>query len=173
MTHLLYSFLTVIIALFFLILGFFAFFLPWVESLQVIVINFIRFDAWPWNLFGLGLIIAGLALLGHVWYASKRTYLTLKTGIYETTIHQSVLDDYFRSYWQKLFPKQEIPYHFALKRRKILIHADLPFFPKEEQGALANRIKEEISGILRDFLGYPYQMEISLSFEKSPPLKKQ
>lgn len=166
MLQFLYSSIIFLIALFFLIFGSIALLLPQFTAVQDAVIHFITHYNWPWHLFGLALCFIAMALFGHIWHINQRRSLTLRKGVYETTIHEGVVDDYLKSYFSKTFPKQEIPYRFLIKKKKIQISADLPYYPKEEQKDLLEKVHSDLSDLMHNFLGYNQMLDLSLSFAK-------
>lgn len=166
MINFLYSFITFIIALFFILLGTLTLLLPWSERIQGLAIHFIHENQWSWNLFGLGLLTIGFGLAIYLWITSRRRYHTFKIGLNEVIISDHVIDDYLRTYFAKLFPTQEVPYRFTVKKNKLKVVADFPFLPIEDQKELLNKVSHDLTEILRDFLGYRKTFELSISFEK-------
>lgn len=167
--RLIYSFITFVIALFFILLGIMTLLLPWSLSTREMVINFIEFNTWPWNFFGLGFLVIGLALIAHIWFSSRFRYYTVHIGPYSTSLSENVVDDYLRSYWQRLYPHTDIPYQFSFKKNKIQISVDLPYSPKDRQKEQIQQIEEDLSEMMRNFLGYRQNIELSISFEKQKP----
>lgn len=165
------SFITFIIALFFLLLGIMTMFLPWSETIRIYVVQFIEHQSYPWNLLGIGFLLIGIALLAQLWFTRKRHYYTIVIGKNRSTLTDNVIDDYLRIYWKKLLPKEEVPCKFQLKKQKLVINADLPFFPQSQQEELIKRIEEDLTALMRDVLGYKQPITITLGFASKPPRK--
>jgi hypothetical protein len=161
-------FITFIISLFFLLFGSITLLLPWSETIRFFVIQFIERQIWPWNLFGLGFILIGGALLAQVRFARKRHHYTITIGANSSTLTHECLDEYLRIYWKKLLPKAEVPYKLQLKKNKMQITAKLPFFPQAQQEELLKKIEKDLSALMRDVLGYKQPIDISASFDSKP-----
>lgn len=171
MTNIIYSFITIIIALFFIVFGTLTLLLPWSETIRTTVIAFIQENSWPWNLFGLAFVLIGLALAAYTLLTSRHKYFKTKVGLNETVVSDAVIQDYLQSYWEKLFPRKEIPSRFNLKKNKIQIYADLPYIAHEEQKDLLKKIELDLSECLRDTLGFRKTLELNISFETRPAVK--
>jgi hypothetical protein len=165
MMHFFYLLFTFILALFFILLGTLSLLLPWSQEVREVLIQFIQTETWPWNVLGGVLFIIGASLLIQIWLSRRKRYHLIQVGLNEAIVSDKVLDDYLRSYFEKLFPTQEVPYSFTIKRHKLKITADLPFVPQEDQKKILEKMSEDLALILRDFLGYRKSMDLSISFE--------
>ena len=164
--HYLFSFLNLILALFFILFGSITLLLPWSETIRNHVVDFINDNAWPLNLFGLGFILIGLAIGAYTILTKRKRYITIKQGANETTISEKAINDYIRTYFSRQFPSREIPYRFTLSKNAFHLIADLPFIPLEDQKQIVERIEEDLQKIFREYLGYDKQLTFSFSFEK-------
>lgn len=162
--HYLYSFLNLILALFFILFGSITLLLPWSHTIQHHVIHFITENAWPLNLFGLGFILIGVAILAYTLLTKKKQYFSIKLGQNQATISDKVIDDYLKTYFAKQFPSQEIPYRFTLGKNTFHLVADLPFVPPEDQNKLLDKIENDLQKLFYDFIGYHKQLKFSFSF---------
>jgi hypothetical protein len=162
--HYLISFLNLILALFFILFGSIALLLPWSLTIRDSVARFISENSWPWNLFGLGFILIGIAIFAYTLLTKRKRYFSTKQGFNETTISEKVIDDYLRTYFSKQFPAREIPYRFTIGKNTFHLIADLPFVPLEDQKELVDKIETDIQQIFREFIGYHKQLKFSFSF---------
>lgn len=166
MIYFLNTALTLILALFFILLGVFAFLLAFSLSIQLLSINLIQNHFWVWFFLGLGFFIVGGALTAYVLLTRRKKYLTTQTGNHQIKVSEAVIDEYLKSYFEKLYPQEHIPYRFLIKKRKMQIIADLPYIPLEEQKRVLKSIESDLETILSHYLGYNSGLEISISFDK-------
>lgn len=162
----LYSLITFITALFFLLLGFFALILPWSETLRMLAQQLIEEEVWPMTFFGAAFLLIGIALAGQILVSCRKQYYRVKTGTQTLDVSEKVIQDYLNDYFNALFPQQEIPCRIAIKKNKIAVAADLPFYPLEERKDLLNRVKLELGSIFKDYLGYSSTLDLTLSFQR-------
>lgn len=165
--HYLFSFLNLILALFFILFGSITLLLPWSETIRNNVVTFISENAWPWNLFGLGFILVGVAIGAYTILTKRKRYFSIKVGDNMTSISDKVIDDYLRTYFLKQFPSQEVPYRFTLGNNSFHLTADLPFVPLDDQQDLLRKIEDDMQQLLREFIGYHKQLKFSFSFANS------
>jgi hypothetical protein len=164
--HYLHSFLNLILALFFILIGIITLLLPWSETIRNTFVTFINENAWPWNLFGLGFILIGSGIGAYTALTKRKQYFSIKLGPCETSISEKVIDDYLRTYFTKQFPSQDIPYRFTLSKNTFHLTVDLPFVPIEDQKELLSKMEEDLQGIFREFIGYRKKLNFSFSFAK-------
>lgn len=164
MLYFLNTSLTLILALFFILLGGFTFILAFSRYVQANLLDFIQNNFWILFLFGLGFILIGIALGAYSFLTHRKSYLSTKTGSNLTAISENVIHTYLESYFEKLFPDQKIPFRFLIKKKKMQVIADLPFFPLEDQKNLLNLIEGDLSEILSENIGYTESLELILSF---------
>lgn len=167
--HYLFSFLNLILALFFILFGSIALLLPWSETIRDHVARFISENSWPWNLFGLGFILIGVAIGAYTILTKRKRYFSSKQGSNTTTVSDKVIDDYLRTYFSKQFPSREIPYRFTIGKNTFHLIADLPLVPPEDQQELVNKIENDMQQIFREYLGYDKQLKFSFSFANPSP----
>lgn len=158
--------LTLILALFFSLLGIFIFLVALIPSIQDNFVSLIHHHFWLWFFFGVCFFLIGLAFFAYTFLGCRKTYLSSKTGANLTIISEDVIHSYLQTYFEKLFPKQQIPYRLLLKKGKIQIIADLPYVPLEEQKNILSLIENDLSELLNQTFGYKQTLELSLSFEK-------
>lgn len=168
MTHFFYSFITLIIALFFFILGFIAMLIPWSSGISNMIVSFIVNQSLILFLFGLGFAVIGAALALHIILSSRRRYVTLHLGKLTFSISEKLIGDYLSAYWKELFPHKEIPYRVVLKKHSVEITADLPFAPLEVQKDLLEKIEKDLGDLFRDVLGYREDLNLEISFQPKP-----
>lgn len=166
MNHFLYALITLIISLFFILLGVICVLIPWSDSIQSSVIQFLQHNMLPLFLFGVSVIVIGVALASSILFSSRKRYYRIQSTAHPITLSETVIRDYLYTYWKKLFPQHEIPCHVIMKKKKIQVIADLPFIPILEQKSLLEKIEKDLVDMFRDILGYREELDISISFEK-------
>lgn len=164
--HYLYSFLNIILALFFILFGSVTLLLPWSETIRNHVIAFITENAWPWNLFGVGFILIGIAIGAYTLLTKKKRYFSSRQGANETIISEKVIDDYLRTYFTSQFPSEEVLYRFTIGKKAFHLIVDLPFAPVENQKEVIDKIESDMQQIFREFIGYTKELKFSFSFGK-------
>lgn len=168
MGRLFYSLISLVIALFFLMLGIVSLMLPWSPSARTDLIQLILEESLVLSLFGAGLLIIGLSIAINIALNARHSYYHLRSGPRSVQVDESIIHDYLDDYWKKLFPHTQIPHRFTLKRNKIHVIADLPYIPKEEQKELLLQVQKELGQLLESFLGYRQPLRLSASFQSEP-----
>lgn len=175
MIHFFYLLITFIIALFFIILGVLAVMVQASSDIRSEIISFILEDNMFISLFGAASILIGIALVFYLMTSFKKRYFKIKSKNNSAYyLDESLFQDYMKSYWKQLFPKNDIPSHIVLKKNKVFITADLPYVPEAQQKALLTRIDRDLKDIFTRLLGFHQNYIIKLSFQdaaKSPALK--
>lgn len=167
MFNFLYSVISFIIALFFISLGCIAVLLPWSATLRTDMIEYILANSIAISLFGFGFIVVGGTMVLNLILSARKKYYYSRVGSNFVAIDEVVIAQYLRSYWEELFPNQEIPTRLVLKKNKIKINADLPYKPAEEQKMFVENIKQDLRNIFTQVLGYPHEFVLSVSFPKN------
>lgn len=162
------SLISLVIAIFFLMLGVVSIMLPWSPSARADLIDLILQDSMVLAFFGLGFILIGLSIVIHIALNARHHYYHIKTGPYSIQVDESIIQDYLDSYWRQLFPYAEVPNRFMIKRNKIHITADLPYVPPSEQKILLKQSSDELAQLLESFLGYRQPLTLSASFQPEP-----
>lgn len=168
MSHILYSLITVIISLFFILLGIISLLIPWSEQIRSSIILFIADNTLALLLFGFCSVIIGAGLISTIVLNSQRRYYRIQSGSHPITLSESVVQDYLTVYWQRLFPQKEIPCRLVIKKKKIQVIADLPYVPILEQKSLLEKIEKDLLDTFRDVLGYREELDVSISFAQEP-----
>lgn len=165
MSNLFYSLISLTVAIFFLMLGLVAVLLPWSPLVRADIIQFILEDSIAIFLFGFVFIVVGLAIVISILLSTRRSYYRLKGGVQTVLIDEHVIQDYLDTYWKELFPKTTIPNRLQIKKNKIYLSADLPYIPQEEQKAVLERIRNDLTDIFSSFLGYQEPFHLAASFQ--------
>lgn len=168
MSHLLYSLIRFVIALFFILIGIVGILIPWSLHVRTLLTKFIFEDALAISLFGFTFFVIGLALATHVMLSTKRRYYEIKSPGISAVVNEAVIQDYLKTYWKQLFPTSDIPCHITFKDNKIHIVADLPYLPIQEQRPLTERIRTDLAAIFTKTLGYNDDLFLSVSFQNQP-----
>lgn len=166
MIHFFYSLITFIIALFFVMLGLLAIMIQASHNIRSEVIGFILEDTMFLSFFGVASILIGIAIVFYLITGFKKRYFKIKSKNNNAFyLDESLFQDYLKSYWKQLFPKQDIPNRVVLKKNKVLITADLPYVPDSQQKALLIRIDRDLKDMFTRLLGFRQEYVISISFQ--------
>lgn len=171
MTRFIYSLISFLIALFFILLGCICILIPWSSTIRQEVISLITDHSLTISLFGFSFIAIGIAVAVQILLASRRTYYQYKVDNNHVQIDESIIQRYLESYWQELFPNQIIPCHITVKGNKINVTADLPHVPDQQQEDLLIGIQQELGDIFGDFLGYRDEFHLAINFANEPQNK--
>lgn len=163
--NLLYYTISSLIALFFILLGIICIMLPWSPSVRTNIVDFFLENTIAISLFGVGFFVIGLTMLINFYLSSKRRYYHLKVGERSVAVDEIVIRQYLQSYWEQVFPNQEVPTRLSLRKNKIKVYADLPYVPKEERPTVCERIQNELHEIFSKTLGYTQKFLLSISFQ--------
>ena len=146
-------------------LGLVAVLVPWSPEVRSDIIQFILEDSIAIFLFGFVFIVVGLAIVISIILGTRRSYYRLKGGLQSVMIDEKVIQDYLDTYWKELFPKATVPNRLQIKKNKIHLTADLPFVPQNEQKAVLERIRNDLTEIFNSFLGYQEPFYLAASFQ--------
>lgn len=165
MYHLFYSLISIIITLFFVLMGSLAIIIPWSEAIRTRLIQFIQEDSLAISLFGFAILVTGLSWLANIILNSRRKTYRLKSDSGLIDIEESVIQDYVNAYCKKLFPDHEIPCRLVIKDNKIHLSIDFPNVPENDQKDLLNRIKIDLKSTFARILGYRDQFYLTATFQ--------
>lgn len=165
MSAIFYSLISLVIAIFFVLIGIICVMIPWSPSVRTDLIQFILENSIAIFLFGFGFIIIGFSIVINIIQSSRRSYYYVRTGNNSVMVDETLIQDYLNSYWNHLFPQHDVPSRLTLKKNKIHVFADLPFIPVPQQKALMDRIKRDVNDILTKTLGYQNEFMLSISFQ--------
>lgn len=165
MRNLFYSLISLIVAIFFIMLGIIGILLPWSPTVRSDIIQFLLEDSLAISLFSFVLILIGLAIVIHIVMNARHSYYYIKSGRNPTWVDESVIEDYLDTYWKQLFPKAHVTNRLMLKKNKIHLVAELPYVPHLEQKDVLERIKNDLTELFASFLGYRQPFYLSASFQ--------
>lgn len=140
----------------------------WFPAIRAGLSNFFSNYGILLTIFGTAFLFMGISIITYALIFAKRRYFYIRSGPLEVAISDDIGKEYISKYFQKLFGKPDIPCNFTVKRGKILISANLPYIPEEEQHSLTQKINSEISDLLSYKLGYKAPYHLSISFEGQP-----
>ena len=166
LSTLFYSFISLVVALFFVIIGIVSFILPWFPEVRMTLATFIMEDSITIFLFGSCFLVIGAATIAGICWSTKRKYYHLKAGPQAISLSDTLFHDYLISYWKEVFPKSEVPCSVKLKKNKIHITADLPYVPRQEQKKLLQQMELDITEIFTRLLGYRSEYHFFVSFKE-------
>lgn len=165
MSNFFYSLISLLTAIFFILLGIASVMLPWSPFVRTELVQFILGDSITIFLFGFAFIIIGLAIAINIILSSRRKYFHLHSGPKSIWIDETIIQDYLITYWKQLFPQSEVPSKLTLKKNKIHLIADLPYIPLDQQKDVLERIKNDLSELFGTFFGYQEPFYLSASFQ--------
>lgn len=144
-----------LLGIFFLAFAFLAFIFPYSNRWTFQLLEFI-FENPLWMTL-LGILSLGIALLilQSVFSIVKHRSISIRTGPLSVVMNEKVIRSYMDQYWKKKFPDSPIPFDIKIKKKKILITANLPNIPLEKE-----QIKEDLVDIFGHLLGYPHEVEL-------------
>jgi len=164
--NILYSLITFIIAIFFIMLGIVSAMLPWSTTVRTNLVQFILEDSFILFLLGSGLIIVGLAIIANIVLGMQHRYYNIKSENHVASLDEKLFQQYLNVYWKELFPNHQIPHQVILKGKTLHVTADLPQVPISEQKQLIGRIENDLNDIFSQYLGYNKEFLLSISFQK-------
>ncbi len=168
MLHFIYSLISFLTAIFFILLGIIGILIPWSSNIRQEVINLIADHSIAISLFGLSFIAIGVAVAVNILLSSKPKYYQFTVGKNFVYIDEKIVQRYLSEYWKELFAGQEIPNRITLKNNQIDVVADLPYVNPDQQEELLTKIQNELTDLFSDLLGYHQQFHLSVSFQQAP-----
>lgn len=162
------SILTFALGIFFTIFGGMTLLIVWFQGIRLSLFNLVSNYGILLSIFGAGFLFIGISIIAYALIFSRRRYFYIRSGPREITINEDVAKDYVTKYFQKLFSQKDLPCNLTVRRGKILISANLPFIPEDDQQSLTQKINSELSDLLFYRLGYDAQYHLSISFEGKP-----
>jgi hypothetical protein len=171
MRNLFYSLISLIIAIFFIVVGIICVIIPWSPDVQTGIIQFILNESIALSLFGLTVIVIGLAIVANIWVNSRKRHYYIRSKDNTVAADEVLVQQYLNIYWKQLFPEHDIPSRLTLKKNKIHVAVDLPYIPLPEQRNLLERIKQELSSVFTKALGYQDEFFLSATFQRQPKKK--
>jgi|GEM_PF-4023690 len=164
MRHFLSCSCSLLLALFFVLLGLFAMLLPWFEKVRMLAIRMIQNESGVLALFGFAFFLMGVAFIGHaVANAGKKSFV-IKLKEQKVTVNESLVRNYLREYWQEAYPHHEIPFRILFKRHRLFVQADFPSLSDEEQRTTLQKVERDLEEILHGVIGYRGDVDVSIQF---------
>lgn len=167
MSHFILSLISLVVALFFMLIGIVGILIPWSVGIRHALTQFIFEDSLAISLFGFTFFVIGLAIAINILLNTRKHYYRINSKNASTTVEEAVIEEYLASYWHKLFPQHEIPCQLALKDNKIHITVDFPYLPIQEQRPLLERVRKDLMAIFTKVLGYQDEFFLSASFQNN------
>lgn len=165
MNHLFYSFINILNAFFFMLIGIVGILIPWSIHVRTLLTRFIFEDYLAISLFGFVFFIIGVAMLINLLLNMKRRHYKIHSLKGTLTIDEAVIQEYLKTYWKQLFPDRDIPCHLQLKQNQIHIAVELPYLPLQKQKALLEGIRKDLTDIFAKILGYREEFFLLASFQ--------
>lgn len=159
-----------ILGSFFFVVGAFSLVLPWSSFLQKMTTELILENTVMLSLFGLGFILIGLSIVIYTLLNTRHRYVHIRTGDLAVILDENVIHQYLETYWQKQFPLAQILFQVTIKKHAIQVVADLPYLPLSEQKPFLERVKQDLSDLFGEVMGYPYEVHLFVSFQDEKAL---
>jgi hypothetical protein len=166
MTNLFYTIGSLVIGVFFSMIGVIGIMIPWEPEIRTAVVQFIFENSISIVLFGFAFLVIGLSILCNLLLSFRKRHFTLRSGIKAVLVEEPILQEYLHNYWREAFPTHEIPSRLTVKKNRIHIYADLPYVPKAEQKDLMENIRHDITELLARMFGYRQTLTLSISFQR-------
>src|ERR1700733_9736562 len=160
-----------LVALFFILIGIIGLLIPLSPLIRTHIVMFILENSITVFLFSVSLLLIGMGMMAYIFVGSKRDHFTLHIDNEQSRINIAVIQAYLENYWKRLFPSVDVHHRLIIKKKGILIHAEFPYLPRNEQKQFLEQMKEELAEIFFSTLGYPYNLEVSASFQTDPGTK--
>lgn len=165
MRNIFYSLITLVVALFFIVLGVMSMILLFSPYVRSTLVQFILENSVMLFLFGFSFLVIGVAIVTHIILGAKKKHYYIKSNNHSIYINEDIFQQYLNDYWKQLFPNQDIPNQVILKKDKVQITAELPFVPIPEQKKVITRIERDLSELFNRLIGYRKEYILSLSFQ--------
>lgn len=173
MRNILYSLISLAVALFFIVLGVLSMLLLFSPYVRNSLVQFILENSVMLFLFGFSFLVIGIAIVAHVIIGAQKKHYYIKSNNHSIYISEDVFQEYLDNYWKQLFPNQDVPNQVELKKDKIHITAELPFVPIPEQKKIITRIERDLSELFNRLIGYRKEYILSLSFQpEQKPIRR-
>lgn len=166
MYNILYSLISLIIALFFILLGFIGILIPWSAHVRTSLVQFILENSLAISLFGFTFMIIGLATVVMIILNSRKRHYFIKSTSGTVAIDDQVIQQYLSVYWKQQFPAYDIPWRLTFKNNRVHIDVNLPALPLSEQKPLLERIRKDIRHQLAYYFAYQDEFYLTASFQK-------
>ena len=171
MNTLLTSFARFLVALLFMMLGLVGLLIPLSPTIRTNFVTFILENSTTLFLFSLSAFLIGLAMIVYSIVGNKREHFSLRIDNVDAQVNFAVIQSYLENYWKELFPKSAVHHRLTIKKKAILINAELPYVPRSDQKQFLERIKKDLAEIFFSTMGYPHHLELSASFQSDPGRK--
>lgn len=168
MYNLIFSLITFVIALFFILLGVISVLIPWSEVVRQMLIDAISHNSLAISLFGFAFIVIGFTVVFDILINSRKSYYRIKSGRHDISVDETVVQQYITASLKELFLDSDIPSRLKLKNNRFHITIDLPHQSSAMQSALLEQIKEELQRQFASQLGYKEEFFLSASFQPAP-----
>lgn len=167
-TKLASSLLSLLIAVFFLLLGVICLAIPWISAIRTQIIVFILNNNIALLLFGMIFTSIGTGIISYILIASKHRYYLVRGGTHAAKVDEMLIQQYLDRYLAELFPGCDVPSTLSLQKNKIHINVNLPHLPPEEQKPLLERLEIELAELFSKILGYDQEFMLSACFRDKP-----
>lgn len=146
--------------------------IPWSASIRESVVDFIVTNALVFSLISFVGVAIGVAIATTLVLSTKHKTYRVRGGNKGVLVDEVLIQQYLDTYWEKIFPKKEIPNRLYLKNNKIHVQADLPFVPLEDQRDLLKQFDQDLTEMFDKVLGYEQDFLLSISFQNASGIRK-
>lgn len=168
MNHFIYSLISFIIALFFIMLGVISALMPWFPAMRADLIQFLLENSIAIFLFGMAFLTIGVCMVVNIILHAKKHYYEFTVGEHPVRIEEDLIQKYLQTYFQNLFPAKEVPCHLSIKQNRLYITADLPPVPSSQRDIIIEKIQQDLKKLFSEHLGYHSEYYLSASFQADP-----
>lgn len=165
MNHFLYSLISFIIALFFIMLGVIACLLPWFPAMRSDLIQFFLENSVAIFLFGMSFLTIGVVMVVNIILSTKRHYYEFKVGHNPVRIDEDLIQKYLQNYFYEIFPTQEVACRLTIKQNRLHIDADFPYVPVTQRSVLLEKIQDDLRELFSKQFGYSNDYYLAASFQ--------
>lgn len=168
MNNFFYYFTSFIIAVYFIVSGILCLLLPWLPSVRELFVEAALNSSLIVFFIGVCFVFVGAGIASYVIVTSKRRTYHYRKGKHLVDVDQDVIDGYLSTYLFEQFPNIDVPHQLIIRKKKILVAADLPYIPESEQPDFTEKVYQGISSILSDKIGCKSELYLSVSFQTPP-----
>jgi hypothetical protein len=114
---------------------------------------------------GIAIFCFGLLIFCSCFFLFKNRYYMISMGGLDTALDEQVVYKYVKCYWHDILPHERVSSTVEILKNKIVVHADLPYVPYEEQEDLLRDIERGLRKVFAANLGYFQDFSLSISFK--------
>ncbi len=157
-------FLTFCFGLFLLLLGFIHLILPYSTAFQNLLNTWMLGKQYLWLIFGGFLALMGCIMMISAYRRLKMRSIQIKLDSNVVSIDAKIVQQYLDDYFKREFPNQIVDYQLKIKKQAMEILVSLPAVSFEDQKIIIEKIKQDLSHLFSQILGYPHHIQMLFTF---------